>query len=89
MKKNVKVFEIKAITANGNDRTVHAVVTLDVTLADVCKMNNIPMLSIISTNVTAPMTVAEATCYTFQRHAALVLVPNVALVKCTVSMSAA
>ena len=34
MKKNVKVFEIKAIAANGNDRTVYAVVTLDVTLAD-------------------------------------------------------
>ena len=89
MKKYVKVFEIKAIAANGNDRTVHAVVTLDVILADVCKMNNIPMLSIISTNVTAPMTVAEATRYTFQRHAAVVLDPNVALVKCAVSMSAA
>ena len=81
MKKNVKVFEIKAIAANGNDRTVHAVVSLDVTLADVCKMKNIPMLSIISTNVTAPMTVAEATRYTFQRHAALVMNPNVAIVK--------
>lgn len=43
MKKNMKVFEIKAIAANGNDRTVHAVVTLDVTLADACKMNNIPI----------------------------------------------
>ena len=89
MKKNVKVIEIRAIAANGNDRTVYAVVTLDVTLADVCKMNNIPMLSIISTNVTAPMTVAEATRYTFQRHAAVVLDPNVALVKCTVSVCAA
>ena len=85
----MKVIEIRAITANGNDRTVHAVVTLDVTLADVCKMNNIPMLSIISTNVTASMTVVEATRYTFQRHATLVLAPNVALVKCVVSMSAA
>ena len=53
MKKNVKVFEIKAHAASGNDRTIHAVVSLDVTLADVCKMRNIPMLSIISTNVTA------------------------------------
>ena len=89
MKKNVKVFEIKAIAANGNDRTVLAVVTLDVTLADVCKTNNIPMLSIISTNVTAPMTVAEATRYTFQRHAAVVLDPNVIPVKCAVSVCAA
>ena len=89
MKKNVKVFEIKAIATNGNDRTVHAVVSLDVTLADVCKMKNIPILSIISTNVTAPLTVAEATRYTFQRHAALVLDPNVIPVKCTVSMCAA
>ena len=89
MKKNVKVFEIMAIAANGNDRTLHAVVTLDVTLADVCKINTIPMLSIISTNVTAPMTVAEATRYTFQRHAALVLNPNVIPVKCTVSVCAA
>ena len=89
MKKNVKVFEIKAIAANGNDRTVYAVVTLDVTLADVCKMNNIPMLSIISTNVTAPMTITEATRYTFQRHAALVLNPNVIPAKCTVSVCAA
>ena len=52
-------------------------------------MKNIPMLSIISTNVTAPLTVAAATRYTFQRHAAVVLDPNVTLVKCTVSMSAA
>ena len=89
MKKNMKVFEIKAIAANGNDRTVHAVVTLDVTLADVCKMNNIPMLSIISTNVTAPMIVSEATRYSFQRHAALVLNPNVIPVKCAVSVSTA
>ena len=33
--------------------------------------------------------ITEATRYTFQRHAALVLNPNVIPVKCTISMSAA
>ena len=36
---NMKVFEIKAHAANGNDRTIHSVVSLNVTLADVCKEN--------------------------------------------------
>ena len=65
MKKNVKVFVIKAHAANGNDRTVQAITPLNVTLADICKRKNIPMLSIVSTTVTAPMTEEEATCYVF------------------------
>lgn len=89
MKKNTKVIIMKAKAPNGNNLTYRTLAPLDFTVADACKMRNISMLSIISTNVTAPMTVAEATRYTFQRHAALVLTPNVIPVKCTISMSAA
>ena len=81
MKKDTKVYEIKAIAANGNDRTVHAAVSLDATLADVCKLRNIPMLSIISTSVTAPMTFIDACRYAMHRTAAVIFNPNVVYAK--------
>ncbi|MBR1586266.1 MAG: hypothetical protein IJ662_12040 [Clostridia bacterium] len=84
MKKNAKVFIIKAKAANGNDRTVHAVTSLDVTLNDVIKAKNIPVMSIISTKVTAPMTLQEATAFTAKDYAALVCAPNTRVVKTTI-----
>ena len=89
MKKNVKVFEIKAIAANGNDRTVQAIAPLNMTLTEVCKMKNIPMLSIVSTKVTAPMTMDEAINYTFQGFTSIVFAPSTRLVKSTLSVIAA
>ena len=86
MKKNVKVFEIKAIAANGNDRTVQAIAPLNMTLTEVCKLKNIPMLSIVSTKVTAPMTIDEAIDYTFQGFTSIFFAPNTRLVKSTFSV---
>ena len=46
--KNVKVIIMKAKAPNGNNRTYRSMVSLDCTVADVCEMRNIPMLSILS-----------------------------------------
>ncbi len=89
MKKNVKVFVIKAKAANGNDRTVQAIAPVTMTLAEVIKLKNIPMLSIRSTKVTAPMTMDEAATYAINDFAATVFAPNTRLVKSAVSMIAA
>lgn len=71
MKKNMKVFEIKARVANGNLRTVYAAVALDNTLADACVMDDIPMMSVISSSVTAPMTQSDAFDYALMKTLAL------------------
>ena len=81
MKKDVKVIEIKSIAANGNDRTVYAIGTLDLSVADICQGENIPMLSIISTRESLPMTQAEAMEYAFYQHTALVHDANVSYAK--------
>lgn len=71
MEKNMKVFEIKARAKNGNLRTVYAAVALDNTLADACVMDDIPMMSIISSSVTAPMTESDAIDYAIMKTLAL------------------
>ena len=81
MKKDVKVIEIKSIAANGNDRTVYVIGSLDLTVSDVCQSEDIPVLSIISTRETMPMSQAEALEYTFCHHMTHVLDPNVAYAK--------
>ena len=88
MKKDVKVFVIKAKAANGNDRTVQAITPLHFTLAEVCEMKRIPMLSIRSTTVTEPMTMNEATSYLINSFAANAFAPNTRLVKSNVTMMA-
>ena len=71
MEKNMKVFKIKARAKNGNLRTVYAAVALDNTLADACVMDDIPMMSIISSSVTAPMTESDAIDYAIMKTLAL------------------
>ncbi len=89
MKKNVKVFSIEAQAANGNGRTIHAITSLDMTLADFCKSNNIPLLSIISVKETTPMTERDALNYVIHHHAAVLKNPNSIPVKTNIKLFAA
>ena len=89
MKKDTKVIIIRMKGANGNDRVIRAIAPLDWTVADVIKMKNIPMLAIRSTEVSAPMTMEEATCYTMNDFAAQVFAPNTMLVRCSYTEIAA
>ena len=89
MKKDVKIFIVKAHAASGNDRTVYVIAPLDATFTDIFRIKNIPMLSIISTTVTAPMTLNEAAYYTIRDFAVLALNPNTTLFKSRFSVIAA
>ena len=53
----------------------------DMTVADACKMRNIPMLSIISATVTAPMTEDDALDFMQNDVLAQMLDPNIRMVK--------
>ena len=58
--KNTKVIIMKAKAPNGNNLTYRTLCPLHFTVADACKMRNIPLLTILSATVTAPMTEADA-----------------------------
>ena len=79
--KNVKVIIMKAKAPNGNNRTYRTMASLDCTVADVCEMRNIPMLSILSATVTAPMTEADALAYMKKDALTEISAPNTLLVK--------
>ena len=89
MKKTTKVIIMKAKAANGNDLTYRTLGPLDFTVADACKMRNIPMLSILSATVTAPMTEADALAYMQNDVLAQMLDPNIRMVRGTVGMKIA
>ena len=89
MKKNVKVIIMKAKAPNGNDRVYRTMGSLEMTVADACKMRNIPMLSILSATISEPMTEADAATYMMNDFAAQVLAPNTMLVKGTFARIAA
>jgi len=89
MKKNVKVIIMKAKAPNGNDRVYRTMAPLDFTVADACKMRNIPMLTILSVTESAPMTEAEAIAYMMDDTAAQVFAPNTILVKGSIGFIAA
>ena len=83
MKKNMKVIIIKTKAANGNNRTIHGVVSLNDTVADLCKIRNIPPLAVISYTITKPMTAREANAYAINDFIHLITDPNTVLVKTT------
>ncbi len=88
-KKNEKVFVIKACLNNGHARTVNVIAPIKTTLADVCRMKNIPMLSIISVKVSEPMSANEAdTCF-LNEMLAVFTAPNTDLISCSLSLEAA
>ena len=89
MKKNMKVIIMTAKAPNGNDRTYRTLCPLDFTVADACKMRNIPMLTILTVKVTAPMTEADAAAYVMNDVLAQMLDPNIMIVKCPFGMIAA
>ena len=88
-KKNVKVIEITSRLNNGNLRTVHAIAPLEATFDDVCRMKNIPMLSIISKKVTGPMKTIEAIDYTASKAHELFTAPDNILIRSTFSIDVA
>ena len=63
-KESMKVIIMKAKAPNGNNRTYRTIAPLGFTVADACKMRNIPLMSILSATVTAPMTEDDALAYT-------------------------
>ena len=81
MKKDTKVIIMKAKAPNGNNRTYRTLASLDMTVADACKMRNISMLTILSATVTAPMTEADAFAFMQKDMMEEVLAPNTCLVK--------
>lgn len=89
MKKTTKVIIMKAKAPNGNDLTYRTLASLDMTIADACKMRNIPMLSIISATVTAPMTEDDALAYMQNDVLAQMLDQNIRMVRGTIGMIAA
>ena len=89
MKKNVKVIIMKAKAPNGNDCVYRTMAPLDFTVADVCKMRNISMLTILSAIVSAPMTEAEAFAYMMDDTAAQIFAQNTRLVKGNIGFIAA
>ena len=84
----VKVIEIRAHAANGNDRTVHAIVSLGTTAAEVCEERNIPLLSVISVKETAPMKMKAAWKYVCTKQAELIT-PSTCLFKTQINIYAA
>ena len=89
MKKDVKVIVIKAKAANGHDRTVQAIVPLDVDVSDVIRMKSIPMLSIIGATVTEPMTQKDAMVYVSHIFHAIATNPDLSYIKSNLELFAA
>ena len=89
MKKTTKVIIMTAKAANGNDLTYRTLCPLNFTVADACKMRNIPMLSILSATVTAPMTEDDALAYMQNDVLAQMLDPNIRMVRGTIGMKIA
>ena len=81
----VKVLEIVARLNNGHTRTVHAIASLDGTMADLCRLKSIPMLSITTAKESAPMRVQDAIEYVLNCQTALALDPNNLWIKTAVS----
>ena len=84
--KEVKILEIVSRLNNGHTRTVHAITSLDGTLTKLCRLKNIPMLSITTAKESAPMKVQDAIEYVLNCQTAVVLNPNVIWIKTTVSI---
>ena len=84
MKKDMKVIIMKAKAPNGNDRVYRTMGPLDFTVADACKMRNISMLTILSVNVTEPMTKADAVAFMQKDMLDQISAPNTLLVKATI-----
>lgn len=89
MKKNTKVIIMTAKASNGNDLTYRTLCPLHFTVADACKMRNIPLLSILSATVTAPMTEVDALAYLQNDTLAQMLDPTVRIIKGSMGMIAA
>ena len=81
MKKDTKVIIMKAKATNGNNRTYRTLASLDMTVADACKMRNISMLTIVSATVTPPMTAADALAYMENDMLKEIMDPNTLIVK--------
>ena len=86
MKKNRKVFEIKAHAANDNLRTVYAVMGLNDKLSDACEKDDIPMMSVISAKESAPMTEADAMLCSIMKTLVLRCNPGITYAKTTVKV---
>ena len=84
--KEVKILEIVSRLNNGHTRTVHAITSLDGTLTELCRLKNIPMLSITTAKESAPMKVQDAIDYVLNCQTALVLDPNIMWIKTTFSI---
>ena len=82
----VKVLEIVSRLNNGHTRTVHAIASLDDTMADLCRLKSIPMLSVTTAKESAPMRVQDAINYVLNCQTALVLNPNIIWIKTTISI---
>ena len=89
MKKDVKVIVIKAKAYNGHDRTVQAIVPLEMEASDVIVVKHIPMPSIISISITPPMTVNEAIVYVSNAYIAITTNPNLSFLKSNFTVYAA
>ena len=89
MKKNVKVFIMKAKAPNGNNLTYRTTAPLSFTVADACKMRNIPLMSILSATVTAPMTEDDALAYMQKDMIAEFLDPSRNMVRISMGVIAA
>ena len=89
MKKDVKVIVIKAKAANGHDRTVQAIVPLNMDVSDVIQMKSIPMLSIIDATVTEPMTQNDAMVYVSRIFHAIATNPDLSFIKSNLELFAA
>ena len=88
-RKTTKIIEIKARATSGNLRTVQAIAPLDFTLEDCCKLNNIPMLSIISVKESKPLMFEEATDYVIANQIAIAMDPSTTIVKSSIKMMVA
>ena len=80
---------MKAKAPNGNNRTYRSMTSMDCTVAEVCQMRCIPMMTIFSVTVSAPMTEAAALAYMQKDMIEEVLAPNTCLVKCEAKVIAA
>ena len=87
--KNAKVFEIVSRLNNGHYRTVHAIVPPETTIADICRVKNIPVLFITSAKVTSPMTMNEAMDFVFYKQSTLIHDFNNQWIKTTISIEEA
>ena len=88
-KKNTKVIIMKAKAPNGNNLTYRTLCPLHFTIADACKMRNIPLLTILSATVTAPMTEADALAFAQGDTLAECFDPSRMLVKISMNAIAA